>query len=227
MQTATDRQPDFGAIILFGPPGAGKGTQARMLTECLKVPQISTGDMLRDRIRRGNPVGLAAESTMRSGALVSDELVNELVRERLAEPDCARGFVLDGYPRTLGQAESLDKLLAARGIAEVVIHLIVDYNIIIARLAGRRQCPRCGILYNLASNPPKRAGVCDLDGEELIVRDDDRESVIRERLEAYENQTRPLLEYFRRGGDCLHEIDASHQQAAETFGKICRLIRNR
>jgi adenylate kinase len=190
-----------------------------MLTQCLGIPHISTGDMLRDRIRQGSvETGFAA--TMQSGALVSDDLVNRMVEERLSRPDGAQGFVLDGYPRTIGQAEYLSKWLQGRGIREVVIHLAVDYNSIIARLTGRRQCPRCGTLYNIASHPPRVDNLCDLDGERLVVRDDDREEVIRERLEAYESQTRPVLEFFRGSGARVIEVDASKDPPEIVFEKI-------
>ena len=208
------------AIVLFGSPGSGKGTQARMLTQCLGIPHISTGDMLRDRIRQGSQVGTAVVARMQSGALVSDQVVNEMVRERLLEPDAAGGFVLDGYPRTIPQAEHLCKWLQARGIGELVIHLAVDYNIIIARLTGRRQCPRCGTLYNVGSHPPKVDNLCDLDGETLVVREDDREEVIRERLDAYDRQTRPVLEYFRGSGTRVLEVDASNDPPEVVFDKI-------
>ena len=133
-----------------------------MLTQCLGVPHISTGDMLRGRIRSGMDSEPGMVATMQSGQLVSDGVVNQMVKERLAKPDAVDGFILDGYPRTLDQAEHLSEWLAGRGIREVVIHLAVDYNIIIARLTGRRQCPRCGTLYNVASHPPRVEGVCDL-----------------------------------------------------------------
>src|SRR5262245_25905006 len=161
------------ALVLFGPPGSGKGTQAKLLMQCLGVPQISTGDMLREHIQAGDAVGRKVSRVMRSGALVADEQVNTLVEERLAQPDCARGFILDGYPRTRQQAEALFHWLGARGIDELVIHLLVDYNRIITRLTGRRQCPHCGTLYNLVSKPPKQDEVCDLDGTKLVIRDDD------------------------------------------------------
>jgi adenylate kinase len=157
---------------------------------------------------------------MRAGSLVSDDLVNEIVKNRVAEPDCANGFILDGYPRTLAQAVVLSKLLETLHVDEVVIHLIVDYNIIIARISGRRQCPRCGTLYNATSKPPKVPGVCDLDGETLVIREDDRESVVRERLAAYERQTRPLIEYFRETGRRLVEIDASYERPEVLFERI-------
>ncbi len=161
---------------------------------------------------------------MQSGALVADEVVNAIVEERLSQPDAARGFILDGYPRTLEQAEHLAGWLERRQIPEVVIHLAVDYNVIIARLTGRRVCPRCGTLYNIASQPPKRDGLCDRDGTKLVIREDDRESVIRERLEAYEQQTRPVLDYFRASGHRVEEVDASYAPPDEVFGRICQAM---
>ena len=150
--------------------------------------------------------------------------MNELVRERLALPDSAHGFILDGYPRTLQQAEVLSRLLETLRMDEVVIHLIVDYNIIIARISGRRQCPLCGTLYNATSKPPRVPGVCDLDGTALVIREDDRESVVRERLAAYERQTRPLIEYFRRTGKPLIEVDASRESPDALAAQINGLL---
>lgn len=197
------------ALILFGPPGSGKGTQARFLRESMGVPHISTGDMLRDRIASGDQLGVQVQELMQAGRLVPDEIVNRLVADRTAQPDCAGGFILDGYPRTLQQAEVLATQLRQQGFQPVVIHLKVDYTKIIARIAGRRQCPVCGALYSIASNPPQRPDHCDLDGAKLVIRDDDRESVIRERLEAYDRQTRPLLDYFGASGHPFHELDGS------------------
>ncbi|HXM42444.1 MAG TPA: nucleoside monophosphate kinase [Bryobacteraceae bacterium] len=214
------------AVVLFGSPGSGKGTQAHLLKDCLKVPHVSTGDMLREHIREGNALGVRVAATMQSGTLVRDELVNHLVEERLAEPDAQAGFILDGYPRTREQAEHLCGWLDGRGIRELVIHLIVDYNIIVTRLAGRRQCPRCGTLYNTVSNPPRVDGVCDLDGQALVIRDDDRESVIRQRLAEYESQSRPLIEFFREKGRRLYEIDASDQTPEALLFQVCRTIRS-
>ena len=213
------------AVVLFGSPGSGKGTQAKLLVQALGIPQISTGDMLREHIRKGNAVGTAVEAKLKAGILVKDDVVNELVERRLAQPDAERGFILDGYPRTLAQAETLCQLLAARGFNELVIHLVVDYNVIIARLTGRRQCPVCGTLYNVSSKPPRVPGVCDLEGAKLIVREDDREEVIRERLDAYEKQTRPLLDYFRAKGKQIYDVDASHDSPERVFRKIEALIR--
>jgi adenylate kinase len=208
------------ALVLFGSPGSGKGTQAKLLTQCLGVPHISTGDML----RRGSHLDSAVVAKMHLGALVCDDVVNRMVRERLSQVDAAEGFILDGYPRTLDQACNLTAWLDGRGIREVVIHLAVDYNIIIARLTGRRQCPKCGTLYNVASNPPKVDELCDLDGEKLIIRDDDREAVIRERLEAYGRQTRPVLEYYRSAGRRVVEVDASNDPPQTISKKICQAM---
>jgi adenylate kinase len=212
------------AIVLFGSPGSGKGTQAKLLKHRLRVPHISTGDMLRERIAQGTELGLRVAAKMQAGALVLDDVVNGMVASRLAEPDAANGFILDGYPRTTPQAQFLSDWLDKRGIREVVIHLAVDYNSIIARLTGRRQCPVCGTLYNIGTRPPKVEGVCDLDGAKLVIRNDDREEVIRARLSAYEQQTRPVLEFYRNAGRQLLEVDASSEPPDVVFEKICQAI---
>jgi len=220
------QHPSVRALVLFGPPGSGKGTQAKLLMQCLGIPQISTGDMLREHIHAGDKVGQEIGGIMHAGGLVADEMVNALVEERLARPDCANGFILDGYPRTRQQAEELCRWLIARGIDELVIHLQVDYNNIITRLTGRRQCPQCGTLYNLFSRRPKVDEICDLDGAKLVIRADDSADVIRERLEAYERQTQPLIEYFRQKQRRLLEIDAGSDPPQELVKKICVVIRN-
>jgi adenylate kinase len=196
-------------MILFGSPGSGKGTQARLLQNCLKGPHISTGDMLRVHIQLGDRIGQESERLIKSGRLVPDELVNELIEERLQEPDTRSGVILDGYPRTTNQAEVLLGFLSVYGFRPGVVHLMVDYEIIVARLSGRRQCPVCGTLYSLKTNPPKNPGICDLDGTPLVTREDDRESVIRERLEQYDLQTRPLLDFFRKANVPMVEVDAA------------------
>ena len=212
------------ALVLFGPPGSGKGTQAKILQASLGIPHVSTGDMLREHVQADDEIGREVKAIMQSGKLVPDELVNRLIEERIGRPDTVRGVLLDGYPRTLEQAGKLTGLLRARGVAGVVVHLRVDYNKIIARLSGRRQCPKCGTLYNLASNPPKVTGVCDRDGATLIVREDDQEQVIRQRLEAYERQTRPVLEYFARACPRFYEVEAG-DAAPETIAvEIGRLV---
>jgi len=195
-----------------------------MLTECLGIPHISTGDMLRERIRQGAELAERMAAVMHSGALVRDEVVNKLVEERLSHPDAADGFVLDGYPRTLAQAQHLDQWLESRGVREVVIHLAVDYNVIIARLTGRRQCPRCGTLYNMASQPPSEDNLCDKDGVPLVIREDDSEPVIRERLDAYERQTRPVLEYYATARRRVVKVDGSNDPPEAVFRKICRAL---
>src|SRR5215471_17611563 len=212
------------AIVLFGSPGSGKGTQAKMLTQCLGIPHISTGDMLRDRIREGGELKPSVAETMQSGALVCDAVMNAMVAERLSQPDASKGFILDGYPRTLDQAQHFAGWVSERGVREVVIHLAVDYNIIIARLTGRRQCPRCGTLYNVASHPPRVDGLCDLDGEKLAVRDDDREDVIRERLDAYDRQTRPVLEFFGKTGHRVVKVEAGDEPPDAVYEKIRRVM---
>lgn len=195
-----------------------------MLQQCLGIPHISSGDMLRERIRAGAEKGTGVAATMEAGSLVADEVVNILVEERLSQPDAAQGFILDGYPRTKAQADHLCSWFDARGIREVVIHLAVDYNIVIARLTGRRQCPRCGTLYNIVSQPPKEDELCDLDGAKLIIRNDDREDVIRERLDAYERQTRPVLDYFLSAGRRVVEVKADNDPPEKIYQKICQAL---
>jgi adenylate kinase len=212
------------AIILFGPPGSGKGTQAKLLRTCLQIPHISTGDMLREHIEAADELGQQVNAIMRAGLLVSDELVNRLVEERIERPDCAGGFILDGYPRTLAQAEAMAKLLKEKAIPPVVIHLLVDYNKLIGRLAGRRECPVCGTLYNLNSNPPRVAEICDKDGARLIARPDDGASVIRQRLEEYEVQTKPLLEYFFKSHVPCFGVDGSEGTPQIISQQICALV---
>ena len=177
--------------------------------------------MLRDHIEARDEIGQEVRKLMKSGKLVPDELVNQLVQVRLQGPDCQDGVILDGYPRTLAQANVLLELLRLRGMLPVVVHLVVDYEKIVARLSGRRQCPVCGTLYSVSTNPPKVAGICDLDGTALVTRDDDREDVIRERLQQYELQTRPLLEFFGRAGVRIFEIAGGSADPASISGDIC------
>ena len=215
------------AIVLFGSPGSGKGTQAKLLTECLGIPHVSTGEMLREGVRRGIGVTPKTAAKMQAGILVKDEVVEAMVEERLSQPDAANGFVLDGYPRTLAQAEHLTGWLGKRHIGEVVIHLAVDYNVIIARLTGRRECPRCGTPYNVVLRPPKVDELCDLDGEKLVRREDDREEVIRARLDAYDRQTCPVLEYLRNNGGRVIEVNASNDPPEAVYQRIRQALENR
>jgi len=206
-------------LILFGAPGSGKGTQAKLLKQVLGLPHISTGDMLRERVARRDALGLEVESLLQAGALVPDVTVNALVAERIEQPDCVPGFILDGYPRTVSQAKILAGVLTARPIATVVVHLKVDYNVIVARLAGRRQCPVCGALYSLSPNAPTVSEVCDYDGSKLMVREDDREEVVTERLKAYDRQTAPVLEYFREAGFTCWDVDGAGAGGPQAIAK--------
>jgi len=207
-------------LILFGAPGSGKGTQAKLLKQSLGLPHISTGDMLRERVARRDELGLKVESILQSGGLVPDVTVNALVADRVEQPDCKPGFILDGYPRTVSQAEILAaEVLTSRGIRTVVVYLRVDYNVIVARLAGRRQCPVCGALYSLSPNAPTVSEVYDYDGSKLVVRDDDREEVVTERLKAYDRQTAPVLEYFRTAGFDCWEVDGAGAGGPQAIAK--------
>lgn len=188
-------------LILFGPPGAGKGTQAQFIVSLFGVPQISTGDMLRAAVRCGTELGLVAKAAMESGGLVSDEVVLGLVKERLSMEDCAGGFVLDGFPRTISQAEVLDSILAGLGKnLDHVISLEVDGEEIVSRLSGRRTCSSCGRGYHLVFDPPHISGFCDSCQSALVQRDDDKESTILKRLAVYDEMTAPLKKYYSTKG---------------------------
>jgi len=197
-----------GPIILLRAPGAGKGTQAKHIVERFGVPQISTGDLLRENVKLGTELGKKAKAVMDAGKLVSDDLVCDMVAERVARPDCARGYILDGFPRTVGQAEWLDGFLAARGskLPLRVIKIAVQYDKLLKRLTGRRTCPVCGTIYNVYTNPPKADEICDKEGAQLTFRKDDSEEAIGIRLKAYEKETLPLSDYYRQRG-ILTEID--------------------
>ncbi|HWX55309.1 MAG TPA: adenylate kinase [Verrucomicrobiae bacterium] len=216
-----------GPIVLLGAPGAGKGTQAKRIAERYSIPQISTGDILRGNVTRDTELGRKAKAVMERGELVSDELVLPMVAERLALPDCARGFILDGFPRTVGQAQWLDGFLASRTfdghkMAPVVINIQVGYNQLLQRLTGRRSCPVDQKIYNVYLQPPKNDCVCDLCGTKLAQRKDDAEEVIAERLSSYERQTLPLADYYRRQRR-LWEIDGE-LPADEVTAKMFALI---
>ena len=229
MNTPATSVADYGAravgpIILLGAPGAGKGTQAKQIVERYGVPQISTGDLLRENVKLGTELGKKAKAVMDAGKLVSDELVCEMVAERLSRPDCARGYILDGFPRTVGQAEWLDGFLAARGskLPLRVIKITVDYNKLLKRLTGRRTCPVCGTIYNKYTNPPKVNEVCDREGATLTFRKDDSEEAIATRLKTYEKDTLPLTDYYRQRG-ILKEINgdsAPEQVTRELLGEL-------
>ena len=180
-------------LILLGAPGAGKGTQATFVCRKYGIPQISTGDMLRAAVKAGTPLGIEAKTIMASGGLVGDELIINLVKDRIAQPDCARGFLFDGFPRTLPQA---DAMKAAGVKLDYVLEIDVPFEAIIERMSGRRSHPASGRTYHLKFNPPKTDGQDDLTGEPLIQRDDDKEETVRKRLEVYSAQTRPLVDYY-------------------------------
>lgn len=197
------------AVIFLGPPGAGKGTQAKKLAAKYAVPHLSTGDMLRENVSTGTPLGAKAKPIMERGELVSDSLVLKIVRERIERPDCSHGFVFDGFPRTVAQAQYLGELLKQHGYRRpFVIHLVIDTALILRRITGRRLCKTGGEIYNLFERPPRVEGRCDNDGGELLQRPDDREEIVAPRLRAYEKQTSPLVAYYRRLG-LLHDVDAS------------------
>jgi adenylate kinase len=195
-------------LLLFGPPGCGKGTQAAFLAERFQIPAISTGEMFRAECKAGTPLGKMACSLLSAGRLVPDEITNAIVASRIAQADCAGGFLLDGYPRTVPQAEHFAALLRERGLPEpTVIHLDAPDRDLIGRLTARRQCTQCKRIYNLLSQPPRVPGVCDDDGAALMTREDDREEVIVERLRAYEQLTGPILQYY--GEARVRRVDGS------------------
>jgi adenylate kinase len=195
-------------VIFLGPPGAGKGTQAKLVATHYGVPHLSTGDMLRENVQLGTPLGALAKPIMARGELVPDDLILRMVQERIARADCAQGFVFDGFPRTLAQAEALESILQNQKSGPAgVIYFRVPEEILIRRMTGRRTCKIGFEIYNIYERPPKVEGRCDVDGGELIQRPDDRPEVIHERLLAYETQTKPLVDYYRSKGT-LDEIDA-------------------
>ena len=204
------------ALIFLGAPGAGKGTQAREVSKHFSIPQISTGDMLREAARNQTPLGLAAKAKMEAGELVPDKVVCGIVDQRVEQPDCERGFILDGFPRTLAQAQFVDQMLQAKGKGNpLVFDIQVERDLLLKRLTGRRICSICGELYNVYFNPPRVEGVCDNDGGKLLQRADDSEETIRQRLVAYKQQTSPLIDYYRSRG-VLQEVDGNRSPEAIT-----------
>ncbi len=215
-------------IVLLGPPGAGKGTQAKLLQDMFGAVQISTGDILRQAVADKTPLGQQAAGFIQSGALVPDGVIVNLVADRLKEPDCGKGFMLDGFPRTIPQAESLDEILEQGGLAlNCVLSVQVPREIIVKRLAGRRTCRQCGGLSHVAFNPPQVEGVCDHCGGELYQRDDDKEQTIAHRLEVYETQTAPLVRYYGERGllrtvDGVGEIEQIRGRMIKALGDLLR-----
>ncbi len=210
-------------IIMLGPPGAGKGTQAKMLVDRLGIPQVSTGDMLREAVKEGTDLGIKAKEYMDAGKLVPDEVVIGIVKERLAQPDCGKGFILDGFPRTIPQAQALDEALKGLGKRiDHVVNVAVPAEELVARLTGRRTCKQCGAMFHVVFNPPEKEGVCDKCGGELYQRDDDKEETIRQRLRVYEDQTSPLIDYYGKQG-VLHDIDG-RRSIDEIFQDILKVL---
>jgi adenylate kinase len=209
-------------IVLFGPPGAGKGTQAKKLAGHYKIPHISTGDILRANLREGTELGLAAKEYMDKGELVPDEVLIGIIKNRLAEPDCQAGFLLDGYPRTIPQADALSGILDEIGKPlEVVLNIDVPDDELVIRLGGRRMC-RCGASYHVKFNPPEKDGICDSCDGTLYQRDDDRDDAILQRLKVYQDQTQPLIDYYDRMG-ILVTVDGTGDIDV-VFADICDVL---
>jgi adenylate kinase len=212
------------AVIFLGPPGAGKGTQAKELAKVYRVPHLSTGDMFREHVSQGSPLGMEVKPIMARGELVPDSLVLKMVRERIERLDCAHGFVFDGFPRTVAQAQYLSVLLRQNGYRPpLVIHFALDPAMVLRRITGRRMCKVGGEIYNIYERPTKVGGRCDNDGGELVQRPDDREEIVGPRLAAYEKQTEPLVAYYRRLGR-LHDVDAS-KSVDEVKQRVLEIVR--
>jgi adenylate kinase len=212
-------------VVLVGPPGSGKGTQGDLLEKELAIPHISSGDLLRESAAHGSSVGKKAKEFMDRGQLVPDEVVLDLIKSRVSKPDCEGGFVLDGFPRNPAQAEKLQEVLGGRGGVDHVIALEVPVQTIVGRLSGRRTCSNCGKLYHTSFNPPAVEGRCDACGSELFVRDDDRESTVRERLSVYARQTEPLMGYYA-GQGLLRRVDGE-KSTHQVTEKILAVVRGR
>ncbi|HET7827063.1 MAG TPA: adenylate kinase [Anaeromyxobacter sp.] len=185
-------------LVLLGPPGAGKGTQAKMLAQAFGIPHVSTGDMFRDHKARGTDLGKKIQAVMDAGGLVTDDITNAMVDERLSRPDVARGLILDGYPRTTAQAEHLERVLQGSGRKlDRVVSYEVATALVVERIGGRRSCPRCGAVYHVSASPPRQAGTCDKDGAALVHRDDDRPENVQKRMEEYAQKTKPLKRFYQ------------------------------
>lgn len=216
------------ALIFLGPPGAGKGTQSKRLARLYQVPHLSTGDMLREAVARGSETGRLAKPMLERGELVPDAVVLKMVEERLEQPDCAGGFIFDGFPRTIPQAEKLGKILERLGFGKpLVIEFQVDQETLLHRLAGRWTCSVGGETYNIFEHPPKVAGICDHDGGKLMQRSDDRPEIVKDRLRAYERQTQPLADYYRALGaletiDGMADVEKVHQELQQIVQRAGR-----
>ena len=211
-------------LILLGPPGAGKGTQAKMLKEEFRIPQISSGDILRQAVKDNTELGVQAKSFMDGGQLVPDDVVIGLIKERIKQADCETGFILDGFPRTIIQAEKLSETLTEMNLAiDTVVDLEVNADEVISRLAGRSTCPDCGAMFHEESRPPKVSGVCDSCGGTLAQRQDDNSETILKRLEVYQESTAPLKEFYMRQGNLKTVI--ARGSVEEIFSRVCEMVR--
>lgn len=210
-------------LILLGPPGAGKGTQASAIVKRYNIPHISTGDIFRMNIKENTPLGKEVKSYLDAGLLVPDELVVDIVRDRIRKSDCKNGFLLDGYPRTINQAEVLNQELAEMGTKlDAAINIFLDTQLLIERAVGRRLCKNCGATYHIKFHPPKQDGICDICGGELYQRDDDKEETVKKRIEVYLTQTKPLIEYYK-DKNLLVNIDGA-QSIEDTFKEIINAL---
>ena len=217
-----------GPLLLLGPPGTGKGTQSKELVRIWGIPHISTGDLLRANAAKGTPLGKASKEIMQRGELVPDTLVQNMVAERLANPDTTKGYILDGFPRTLGQADWLDGRLAAEpgSLPVVAVMIQVDYNQLLRRITGRRICPVSQHIYNIYTNPPQRSGFCDVDGTRLVQRADDAEQVFTERMSAYTAMTAPVIEHYRGMGR-FAEVNGDRAVEVVSAGIVAEVERMR
>jgi adenylate kinase len=213
-------------LVFFGAPGVGKGTQAQRLAEEENIPQVSTGEILRESVKRGTPLGVKAKGFMESGKLVPDEVVIGLVREKLAGPECARGYILDGFPRTVAQAEALDQMFRETGSPGLdhVVSFEVPNAELIRRLSGRRSCPACQTVYHIAHDPPKREGECDKCGGALVQRTDDRAETVEARLKVFDQQTSPLVDYYQKRG-LLRRVDAT-ASIDQVYARLLGIVRS-
>jgi len=210
-------------LIFLGPPGSGKGTYASRIAAKYVIPTLSTGEMLRQAVKSGSPIGAELKSFMEAGKLVPDEVVGKVLMERLSQPDCLKGFILDGYPRTIAQADTLAKVLETRGVKLTrAINVVVTEELVQKRLGGRRSCSKCGEIFNIFTMPSKKEGVCDKDGEALVIRPDDQPETIKKRFEVYREQSEPLIDYYTKRG-LVSDVDGS-RPVEEVVAKIVAAI---
>jgi len=194
----------FMKLVIFGPPSAGKGTQAQKLSKKYGIPQIATGDLLREHVAKKTPIGIKVKEILDAGKLGPDDLIVRIITERVSQPDCRNGYLLDGFPRTMNQAKELEKMTDI----DLVLNIVVDHRALVERAVGRRICPKCAAVYHVKSNPPKKPGICDKCGSSLVQRDDDKEETVQKRLRVYQEQTAPLIEHYRGKGKLVN-IDGS------------------